>query len=144
MDDFEGHCICGSVRFTVAPPTLFCAHCHCRFCRLAHGAPFVTWVGVPEEQFSFSRGEDLVTWHRSSQQSRRGFCSRCGSTMFYVSTLSPGEIHIARSQIEGEIDREPRAHVFFDQRVGWISVDDDLLRVDSESEVLAKYKQVRV
>lgn len=142
MSDFHGQCLCGAVAFRAAPPTLFCAHCHCRFCRLAHGAAFVTWVGVAEDRFTFERGEELVSWHQSSAQGRRGFCSRCGATMLYVSTLSPGEVHVARAHFAGEIDREPRAHVFFDHRVPWFAVSDELPKLGSDNPRLEKYRQV--
>lgn len=142
MSDFQGHCLCGAVAFRVTPPTLFCAHCHCGFCRLAHGAAFVTWVGVREDGFSFEQGEELMRWYQSSAQSRRGFCSRCGATMLYVSTLSPGEVHVARAYVVGEIDREPRAHVFFDHRVPWVTVNDELKKVGSDDPRLEKYRQV--
>ena len=142
MPSFEGHCLCGSVRFSVRQPTIFCAHCHCRFCRMAHGAAFVTWVGVPEQQFTLAAGTELLSWYQSSIQSRRGFCSKCGSTMFYTSNVSPGEIHIARPYIDGDIGHDPEAHVFFDQRVHWITVSDSLPRITSDSTVLEKYKDV--
>ena len=44
---------------------------------------------------------------QSSQQSRRGFCPTCGTTLFFASTLCPGEMHIARHGDSGP-DR-PRA-----------------------------------
>lgn len=143
MNDFHGHCLCGTVAFRVTPPTLFCVHCHCRYCRGAHGAAFVTWVGVREDTFAFDQGEELVHWYRSSPQSRRGFCSRCGATMLYVSTLSPGEVHVARACIEETIDREPRAHVFFDHRVPWVTVEDELKKVPSDDPRLERYGQVQ-
>ena len=46
MKEFEGRCLCGEVRFAIGAPTLFFAHCHCRWCREAHGAAFVSWVGA--------------------------------------------------------------------------------------------------
>lgn len=116
-DSYEGWCLCGAVRFTVTPPTLFCVRSHCRFCHGAHGVPMVTWLGVPQEQFSYVDGEDPLAWYASSQQSKRGFCRTCGTTMFYVSTLSPGEVHVARAWFECDVDRGPIAHVFHDQRV---------------------------
>ena len=140
--EFIGECQCGEVRFTANPPTLFCAHCHCDFCRRAHGAAFVTWFGVPEAQFRFLRGEDRVTWYASSKQGRRGFCARCGSTLFFTSSLAPGEIHIALANMNGEIDRRPELHVFFDARVDWFECSDGLPRIDSDSELLAPFKQV--
>ena len=142
MERFEGHCLCGAVRFAITPPTLFCVHCHCRFCRAAHGAPLVTWAGAREDRFAYTAGEDLVRWYQSSPQSRRGFCSVCGSTLFYVSTLSPGEIHVARALIPGDIDRAPQAHVFFDHHQSWLECTDELPKIDSSSQILEKYQAV--
>jgi hypothetical protein len=88
---YPGRCQCGAIRFRITPPTLFCAHCHCRYCRQAHGAAFVTWVGVNEGQLDLEQGDEQLTWFASSRQSRRGFCSRCGGTLFFKSTLAPGE-----------------------------------------------------
>ena len=143
-NDYVGKCLCEAVRFAANPPTLFCAHCHCEFCRRAHGAAFVTWFGVPENQFRFLSGEDLVTWYASSKQGRRGFCTRCGSTLFYTSSLCPGEVHIALANIQGSIDRPLDAHVFFDAHVDWLEFSDDLPRFDKDSELLEIYKKVEV
>jgi hypothetical protein len=142
MGRFEGQCLCGAVRFAITPPTLFCAHCHCRFCRAAHGAGFVTWAGAHEDRFELLAGEDLLHWYQSSPQSRRGFCSVCGSSMFYTSTLSPGEVHVARALIPGEIDRAPQAHVFYDHRQPWIDCPDEVPKIDSSSQILEKYQAV--
>ncbi len=139
---FTGQCLCGEVQFEAGGPTLFCVHCHCRFCRQAHGAAFVTWLGVSEEKFVLLKGENQVSWYQSSRQSRRGFCPTCGTTMFYASKLSPGEMHIASACIEGPVDREPQAHVFFDQHVPWIHINDGLPELDSESRQLEKYRQI--
>ena len=130
---FSGRCLCGAVRFQVAPPTKWCAHCHCSLCRRAHGAAFVTWFGVNRSQFDLLEGEDHLTWFRSTPPARRGFCSNCGSTVFFESKNWPGEIHIARAMMESSIDREPAAHVFFDTHVSWIEVGDDLRRLGGPS-----------
>jgi hypothetical protein len=104
----------------------------------------VTWLGVPDTLFSYVEGEDLVAWYASSKQSKRGFCKTCGTTLFYVSTLSPGEVHIARSCIEGDVDREPVAHVFHDQHVAWLATNDELAKFNADSELLAKYRKIEV
>ena len=137
-----GGCLCGAVRYQAKPPTLFCAHCHCGYCRRAHGAAFVTWFGVPEEAFQLSSGEDVVRWHESSKQSRRGFCTVCGTTLFFASTIAPGEMHVALATADGPIDRAPQAHVFSDHRVPWIGIADELPCYTSDSEQLAKYRAV--
>jgi len=124
-----GRCLCGAVRFEILPPTKWCAHCHCSLCRRAHGAAFVTWFGVERAQFAMTSGEEFLVWYRSSPPARRGFCGRCGSTLFFESTRWPDEIHIALAHMEGAIDRAPAAHVFYDTHVDWFEVSDDLRRL---------------
>ena len=142
MNALEGGCLCGAVRFAVTPPTLFFAHCHCRWCREAHGAPFVSWVGAAEDRFRYLPGSAEARWYPSTPQARRGFCATCGTTLFYASTICPGEIHVARPAFPGAIDREPQCHVFFDQRVDWAEVGDRLPRFSTDDPGLAKFRAV--
>jgi hypothetical protein len=122
---YKGACFCGQLKFEFDGPSLWCAHCHCTMCRQTHGAAFVTWVGVAEDNFRLT-DESTLKWFESSENARRGFCSQCGSSVFFNSTQWPGEIHIARAAIAGEIDRQPQVHVFWDSHVDWASVDDKL------------------
>jgi hypothetical protein len=46
--------------------------------------------------------------------------------MFFESKRWPGEVHVARALIEGSLDREPTAHVFFESHVPWLQVNDNL------------------
>jgi len=117
---FPGACLCGQVRFEITPPTKWCAHCHCTMCRRAHGAAFVTWIGVPEAQLELVAGRNTVQWYASSPDSRRGFCQHCGSSLFFRSERWPGEIHVARANVPGEIDREPDEEVHADTRAAWL------------------------
>ena len=139
---FEGACLCGAVHFSIHPPSLFCCHCHCRYCREAHGAAFVTWVGAADERFELDDPQGRLQWYQSSKQSRRGFCSHCGTTLFFASELAPGEIHAARALIGGEIDRQPEANVFHDLRVHWVEVAGDLASYTSDGPELAHYQKV--
>ena len=122
---FAGECLCGAVQFAIQPPTKWCAHCHCSMCQRAHGAPVVTWVGVQTDQFSLLNDGSL-RWFASSQDARRGFCERCGSTLFFQSSRWPDEMHVVRACINGEIDRSPEVHVFGGGRAHWFDFSDEL------------------
>jgi hypothetical protein len=93
----------------------------------------VTWFGVESSQFTLTSGEEQLAWYRSTTAARRGFCSRCGSTLFFESDNWPGEIHIALANMEGAIDRAPAAHVFYDTHVTWVELGDDLRRLGGPS-----------
>jgi hypothetical protein len=123
-----GACLCGAVRFGIALPTLFCAHCHCSMCRRAHGAGFVTWIAVTTDRFTLVAGNDRLVRYRSSDHGTRSFCGTCGSTLFFESTQRPDHIDIVLANMQAKIDRVPEFHAFFDDRADWVHVGDDLPR----------------
>jgi hypothetical protein len=98
----------------------------------------VTWVVMADTGFEIVTGK--ITWYESSPGTERGFCSICGTTMFFRSKRCPGEIHIARANLLGELDIRPAYHVFYDQRAGWWSTDDKLTILNSDSPELARYR----
>ena len=122
----RGSCLCGAVRFIATLPTKWVAHCHCTFCRRAHGAPLVTWAGFRTAQFALDPEGLAPSWYESSPGASRGFCPRCGSPMFFRSTRWPGEMHVARALFTDPLDRDPMAHVYYDDHVPWLAVNDAL------------------
>ena len=124
-----GSCLCGAVRFEIELPTQICAHCHCTMCRRAHGAGYVTWVVLPHEQLRIRSGEDRLVRFKSSDHGTRTFCGICGSTLLFETSEHPERIDVVLANLDGPIDREPQLHVFFDDRVDWISAEDGLPRL---------------
>lgn len=127
-----GSCLCGAVRFIADLPAKWVAHCHCTYCRRAHGAAFVTWAGFEAGHVSINAGNDALRWYESSPGARRGHCSRCGSPMFFQSMQWPGELHIARALITDTFDQAPTAHVYFETHVPWVAINDELPKKASE------------
>ncbi|HLY36808.1 MAG TPA: GFA family protein [Candidatus Binatia bacterium] len=125
----RGSCLCGVVRFSIAPPTQFCGHCHCSMCRRNHGAGYVTWIALPRVQFRLESGETDLTRYASSDHGTRSFCRRCGSSLFCETTHDPNRIDIVLANMQGPIDRRPEMHIFFDDRAEWVFVDDGLPRL---------------
>ena len=77
----KGSCLCGAIRFEVdgelEPPDA----CHCSQCRRQSGHYFAS-TNVRRDAIRIE-GEENVTWYRSSDKVRRGFCSTCGSVLFW-------------------------------------------------------------
>jgi hypothetical protein len=130
----RGSCLCGQVRFTATLPSKWVAHCHCTYCRRAHGAAFVTWAGFPSEQVAIEPDPLAPTWYESSPGAERAFCPCCGSPMFFRSTRWSGELHVARALFADPLDREPAAHVFYETHVPWVAFNDDLPKKVSQSQ----------
>lgn len=130
---FPGRCLCGAVTFVVTPPTRWCFHCHCTLCRMAHGAPFVTWFGVGRDQLKITRGDAFLRWRNSSNHGRRAFCTQCGTQMLFETTRYPDQVDVVRACVPGPIDRQPSAHVHVGSKADWVDIDDALERYLEDS-----------
>ena len=79
----KGKCLCGAVSFTIENRDLdHPSACHCSQCRRWSGHYWAS-VNAPLDAVKFIKGDDLVTWYRASDYARRGFCSICGSSLFW-------------------------------------------------------------
>ncbi len=76
-----GSCLCGAVKFEVEGALPGPDGCHCTACRKFSGHFFVS-TDVPRSSLTI-HGEENVSWFRSSERARRGFCSTCGSSLFW-------------------------------------------------------------
>lgn len=92
-------------------------------CRKAHGAGYVTWVGVTSDQFVIDQGESHLHWYDSSPGASRGSCDVCGSIMLFQSQQWSGEMHIAVGALDDKIDRQPTVNAYFDTHVSWMPID---------------------
>ena len=129
-DVVDGACLCGAVSFRVGLPVKWVAHCHCTMCRRAHGAALVTWVGAHADRFDVVAGAEHVVRYASSSAASREHCGRCGSPLFFRGDRWPDEVHIARALIVDDdgLLPVPQAHVFFGDKVEWLTIHDELPR----------------
>ena len=85
--ELSGGCQCGAVRYHTTQ-ILDNAHiCHCRMCQKAVGNFFAALVGMPLDVFTWTRGEPSI--FMSSEHVARGFCSKCGTPLFYRNMNNP-------------------------------------------------------
>jgi hypothetical protein len=126
MNEITGACLCGELRFTAQLPTLWVAHCHCTLCQKNSGAAFVTWAGFNENEVQISDVDHNLKWFSATENAYRGFCSICGSTLFFKSARWPGELHITVVNIHQPLDRAPQMHVYWTSHQPWLQHSDDL------------------
>lgn len=77
----SGACDCGGVAFRAEAPLRPVIACHCRQCRTWSGHVWAA-TSVPHGRFRLTRDETLA-WFASSAAARRGFCIRCGASLFW-------------------------------------------------------------
>lgn len=81
----QGGCLCGAVRYRYAGSPKGVTVCHCAMCRRWHGAPGAYVAGGSSGDCAIE-GEEHLRWFRSSEDAERGFCTKCGSRLFWRTT----------------------------------------------------------
>ena len=76
-----GHCSCGAVRIRTFGPLRPVIYCHCSQCRRQTGH-YLAATACDDEKLEVEGGEN-ISWYQSSDVARRGFCSICGSSLFW-------------------------------------------------------------
>lgn len=123
-----GHCLCGGIRYAVRGGLGPAVNCHCRFCRRAHGGPFVTVAMVSTPQLSFREGADLVREVHTAGVGTRAFCSRCGTRLFNRPESAPRITMLVVGTLDDESDIVPSMHVNLESKAPWYEIRDELPR----------------
>ena len=119
----RGSCLCGAVTFEVAGPLPGPDACHCTQCRKSSGHIFVS-TDVPRSTLTV-HGADKVTWYRSSEKVRRGFCSTCGSSLFW-DPLGRDWIGVAMGAFDKPTDTKLHIHVHVADKGDYYEITDEL------------------
>ena len=119
----EGRCMCGTVRYRVPGPMLWAAYCHCTDCQHAAGADYVSWFGVTRDTVEWTGDRGFF---KSSPQVVRSFCEACGTPMTFETEILPEETHLYAPSLDDRSLYRPTGHVFWPERVPWLTLADDL------------------
>jgi hypothetical protein len=119
----KGACLCGRVSFAVSgelgPPDA----CHCVQCR-KHSGHYFASANVRRGALVVT-GQESLSWYQSSAKVRRGFCSTCGSSLFW----DPSEmdwIAIAMGAFESPTSTHLEKHIFVAEKGDYYEITDNL------------------
>jgi hypothetical protein len=113
-----GGCQCGAVRYRAERLADNAHICHCRMCQKAVGNFFAALVGAPKAAVTWTRGRPAV--FRSSQHVERGFCSACGTPLFY-NDVNGERITLTIGSLDHPERLKPRSQDGIEGRMPWFS-----------------------
>ena len=117
-----GACLCGAVRFTIRGPLRNVLACHCSQCRKSSGH-FWAATAAARDAFTF-QSDDGLSWFQSSKEAKRGFCSNCGSSLFW-SHSGKDTLSVSAGVLEKPTHLIFGAHIFCDDAPDYYPVDVD-------------------
>ncbi|HEY0767894.1 MAG TPA: GFA family protein [Steroidobacteraceae bacterium] len=104
-----GGCLCGAVRYCVAGALRAVVMCHCTQCRRMTGHVMAATAARRADFRLVSEGE--LKWYSASKEARRGFCGRCGSTLFWEA-VGRDYISIAAGSLDDSSGLRIACHIF--------------------------------
>lgn len=125
MDKLSGGCLCGSARFEALGRPSIVATCHCSMCRRTSGSAFIPYAAYAGADVHFI--QDVPARYRSSPEAYRGFCSKCGSTLFFAYDAEPGRIWLALGCFDDPTAHKPAEDWYVGDRMPWVQLDDDVV-----------------
>lgn len=131
ISEHTGGCLCGAVRYRVSGALRGVVNCHCSQCQKLNGN-FGAHSKAANVDLEIVRSEGLA-WFQISRSARRGFCSRCGSGLFWQLQGQDATGIIAGSLDEpGEL--RTIGHIFVAEKPAYTEICDDLPRFDASSD----------
>jgi hypothetical protein len=116
-------CLCGKVKIEVAGDLPSPDGCHCLQCRKTSGHFFAS-TDVPRSAVSI-QGSENVTWYQSSEKVRRGFCSTCGSSLFW-DPIGRDWTAIAMGAFDSPTQTTLSKHIFVASKGDYYEIADGL------------------
>jgi hypothetical protein len=125
----NGSCLCGGVSYTLSGDLRPSVACHCLQCRKTSGH-YVSATQVGPEQLSFIKNETL-TWYQSTPEAQRGFCNRCGSSLFWKHVDDKGAVSAMSGTIDGATGIDTSKHIFTAFKGDYYDIADDLPQTEN-------------
>ena len=128
MQEIEGGCRCGAVRYTLArealPPTYAC---HCLDCQTWSGSAFSEQTFVPEAALAVTGAVVVYEFTTpSGNTSTQRMCGIC-HTRIYNTNSARSNVAVVRA---GTLDRSTElrvvAHIWVKRKQPWLTLADDV------------------
>ncbi|MGH1576867.1 GFA family protein [Planktotalea sp.] len=119
-----GGCLCGGVSYELHGELRPSVACHCDQCRKTSGH-YVSATQVGGDQLVLTRDETL-SWFQSSPEAKRGFCNRCGSSLFWQHVDDGGATSVMSGTIDGATGITTGKHIFTAFKGDYYDIADNL------------------
>jgi len=119
----KGSCLCGAVSFKVEGALNTPDACHCTQCRKQSGHYWAS-TDVLRSALAISDTRRL-SWFRSSENIQRGFCSQCGSSLFW-DPIGKDMIAIAMGAFDNPTGVKIGTHIFVADKGDYYDLTDGL------------------
>ena len=113
-------CLCGGIRLKVNGPLRHVSNCHCIQCMKTHGN-YSAYTNAKEKDVIFLKKRTLK-WFRSSKRAKRGFCNKCGASIFFK-VIGTKNISIAAGMFNRPVKLKTIMNIFIKGKLDYYKLD---------------------
>lgn len=127
-----GHCLCGSVTYTINGQPMRTAQCHCKDCQRASGTGHMSLAFFKADDVKINgETKGYAITADSGNVNTRHFCPGCGSRVYGENSARPGIVGIAVGCIDSHDWFEPQAVVYAGSRPDWDMTSEEVPNFDT-------------
>ncbi len=116
-------CLCKGISMTIKGEFRQVVNCHCIQCTKTHGN-FAAYTSVLEDNITF-KTKSTLKWFKSSSKARRGFCKKCGSSVFFK-RFGSSAISISAGLFKNPTKLETSSHIYTHNKRDYYKISDNL------------------
>ena len=119
----KASCLCGGVQLGTRGYHRDVENCHCIQCMKTHGH-YAAYTNVQEQNVKFFKKKTLK-WFRSSKRAKRGFCRKCGASLFFK-FIGSNNISIAAGMFNRPTKLKTKMNIFVKGKLDYYKLDNRL------------------
>ena len=116
-------CLCKGVKFKTNGEHRNISNCHCIQCRKTHGI-YGAYSNVKDKDIKFLNKKTL-RWFKSSSNAKRGFCNKCGASIFFK-VNNTANISIAAGMFDKPTKLKTFRNIFVGTKSDFYKITDKL------------------
>ncbi|MBI29485.1 MAG: S-(hydroxymethyl)glutathione synthase [Pelagibacteraceae bacterium] len=116
-------CLCGGIKMSIAGQLRKVSNCHCSMCMKTHGN-FAAYTSCKEYKIKFLNKKTL-RWYKSSNIAKRGFCNKCGASLFYKRNNSEN-ISISAGMFRNPTGLKTNMNIFTKGKLDYYVLDNKI------------------
>ena len=119
----KANCLCGGIQFETIGYHRNVHNCHCIQCMKTHGH-HAAYTAVDEQNIKFIKKRTLK-WFRSSNKGKRGFCNKCGASIFFKS-IGDKDIHVSAGMFNRSVRLKTTMNIFVKDKLDYYKLEQHI------------------
>ena len=116
-------CLCGGIKLKTKGQLRHVINCHCFQCMKTHGN-YAAYTACSEKDVVFISKKTLK-WYQSSKKAKRGFCNKCGASIFFK-FIKNDTISISAGLFKNPTGLKEKINIFVKNKLDYYKLNSNL------------------